>query len=342
MKSSIAAPVIDLHCDLSSYISEWPDAQPLDPDLIGCSFPRLRQGHVALQVLAMYTDGSAESPAGALRQAKVIANLPAQYPDYCYAAQGQLPQLTNGKTALVAAIESASGLAVEGEPLDLAFKRLEAIVKLAGPLLYISFTHHKANRFGGGNYEEGPLTADGQALLEYMSGRGIALDLSHASDALGRTAIDFIEKKGLQVPVIASHSNFRPVWNHVRNLPDDLTEYIIANKGLIGMNFLRAYVDDDVPDRLIEHIQYGLNRGAEQVLAIGADYFKVSSHPNPARIPFFHEGYEHAGRNPEVLAKVAKAGMEQHVQALAHGNALRFLQQHWAQASSLNEPSAVL
>ena len=62
--------------------------------------------------------------------------------------------------------------------------------------------------------------------------------LSHTSDALAHDIFNHIDKHKLAVPVIASHSNFRSVSDHVRNLPDEIANEIVNRNGLIGMNFL--------------------------------------------------------------------------------------------------------
>ena len=40
-------PVIDLHCDLTYYFIEKPNANPLDPE-IGCALPHLKAGEQAV------------------------------------------------------------------------------------------------------------------------------------------------------------------------------------------------------------------------------------------------------------------------------------------------------
>ncbi len=70
-------------------------------------------------------------------------------------------------------------------------------------------THHGENRFGGGNSTGIGLKKDGEALLEYISEKKIAIDLSHTSDALAGDILNYIVKNKLGLSVLASHSNFR-------------------------------------------------------------------------------------------------------------------------------------
>ena len=73
-------PIIDLHCDLLSYLATVDGAEPFKTDDIGCAVPFLREGNVKLQVLASYVptnDTSAEVAADQYRR----YNGPSQSPD---------------------------------------------------------------------------------------------------------------------------------------------------------------------------------------------------------------------------------------------------------------------
>ncbi len=94
----------------------------------------------------------------------------------------------------------------EDEPLDLLFERFDA-----KKWLYISLTWKEENRFGGGDQTMVGLKRNGEVLLEYMDGKDVAIDLSHTSNPLAEGILNHIDKKGLKITTIASHSNFRAV-----------------------------------------------------------------------------------------------------------------------------------
>jgi len=48
------------------------------------------------------------------------------------------------------------------------------------------------------------------------AGKQIPIDLSHTSDLLAEGILNHIDSQKLEIPVIASHSNFRAIWNHRR------------------------------------------------------------------------------------------------------------------------------
>lgn len=331
MNQSIKAhlPVFDLHCDLLYYMLEVPHADPAGANDMGASIFYLQQGGVRLQTMAMYTDVRPGSSQDALRQAQLYKQLLQDYGDYLIPVcrQEHLQQVATGsKIGTIAAIENAAGLCEEDEPLDRTFERLEAIEQTVDRIFYIGITHHTENRFGGGNFSEAGLKEDGKVLLDYLHGRNIAIDLAHTSDALAEGIFTYTAQRSLNIPIIASHSNFRQVWNHKRNLPDEFVQELIRRKGLIGINFLRAYVDNDRPKTLIDQFRYGIEQGAEDLLCFGADFFYTKNHPDKSRVPFYFSEHEHAGKYPSIMEQLADAGLSQEqIRKISYKNAYDFL-----------------
>ncbi|MCJ8165517.1 membrane dipeptidase [Pontibacter sp. E15-1] len=328
-------PVIDLHCDLLVYLTDVPGSAPDNVAEIGCALPALAAGNVKLQVMAIYSATEPGSTAYAALQRDMFKQL-AEAEDNRLTAVTDLAGLKRALqcedgTGMVAAIENAAGFCEEDEPLEDGFKKLERIITACGRVLYISFTHHTPNRFGGGNMSELGITRDGKMLLDYLHGRRIAVDLSHTSDALAFDILTHIDKERLDIPVIASHSNFRPVWEHKRNLPDELTQETIRRKGLIGMNFVRAFVHTEDPEALLHHIRYGLGQGAQDALCFGADYFYFADHPDPARFPFYHPAHDQAGTSYRYLLERLQHELPQgQLEKLAFRNAHQFIERLWA------------
>ena len=326
-------PVFDLHCDLLSYLHSVPGADPAGLNDIGASLFYLQNGGVKLQLTAIYTAVSRGSSQAALLQSQLYKGLLRDYADYLMPVQDKESLegvIRSEKIGLLAAIENAAGFCEEDDPLDKGFEKLEKLIENCGRILYISMTHHTENRFGGGNYSKAGLKGDGEALLDYLHGRQIAIDLSHTSDALGEGILNYTQKKGLNVPVIASHSNFRQVWDHKRNLPDEFVEEIIRRKGLIGINFLRAFVHNEKPEALEEHILYGLEKGAADNLCFGADFFYTKDHPDKSRIPFYFREHENATRYAGIFDRLREMGVgNEQLRKLSFGNACAFMQRLW-------------
>lgn len=147
-------------------------------------------------------------------------------------------------------------------------------------ILYIGFTRHAENRFGGGNNSKVGLKEDGKKLLQYLNGKKIAVDFSHASDTLASDILDYLSDHNLEVPILASHSNYRKVFNQTRNLPDHIAKEIIQRGGIIGVNFLRAFVNNENPNALYHHINRGIELGG---FVVYPNIVLSRPHPNTIR-----------------------------------------------------------
>lgn len=324
-------PVIDLHCDLLSYLGHVPNSTPFDL-AIGSSIPSMKEGNVALQIMAIYTATEEGSTQSALKQSEIFKNLLNEYSEDLtlvkeVADLASIP--TSPKIGILASIENASGLCEEDQPLDEAFENLENIISNTERILYIGLTHHAENRFGGGNYSETGLKDDGKELLEYISGRKIAIDFSHTSDALAYGILDHLSKNNLDIPILASHSNYREVLNHPRNLADELAKEIIKRNGLIGINLVRAFVNNDDPNAIYDHIDYGLQIGGANSICFGADYFFAGMLPDPSRDPYYHKGQETSACYPSILETITERTSSEIAEGIANGNAMDFLKRLW-------------
>lgn len=327
MNSSL--PITDLHCDLLLYLAKAPGANILATEDIGVTLPYLQKGKVSHQVLAIFATTGPESVQLGELQLQAYQDL-LQHPAFFALTESkQLDQPQEDKIGVTLAIENASILATEQEPLDTAFRRLDNILAIGKRLFYITITHHAENRFGGGNYSTVGLKPDGEVLLDYMAEKDIPVDLSHTSDAMAYDIINYIDKKRYDLAVIASHSNFRILRDHPRNLPSELVVEIIKRNGLIGANFLRLFLDGEQPGSLLEHIRYGL-ANAPKCMAFGADFFYRPGIPDLERQPLFFPEYEDAGQYPKILQQLETLGVtKQELKALAHGNAQRFIRTFW-------------
>ena len=325
-------PVIDLHCDLLAHMLNMPNPDPFKREGIGCSFPALAEGNVKLQVMAIFTATKKGSSALAVRQSEIFASFLAKYPNDCNLIHdaNTLSQIaTSSKLGMIAAIENASGFCEEDESLEIGLERLEQIITNTTRILYIGFTHHAENRFGGGNNCEVGLKEDGKTLLQYLNGRKIAVDFSHASDALAQDILDYISKHNLDLHILASHSNYRTVFNHVRNLPDNIAKEIIQQGGIIGVNFLRAFVNNEDPNALYQHINYGIELGGSNSICFGADYFGTDSHPDQSRIPFYFKEHADASRYPSIIESISQQVSPDAIEGISSKNVMNYLIELW-------------
>jgi microsomal dipeptidase-like Zn-dependent dipeptidase len=300
-------PCADLHCDLLSYLQEAPHANPMINGRIGCTIPDLLSGNVKFQVMAIYTASEPGSVALAKGQANIFKNLVQHYHQYVslFETYKNVVEFKNNNSIkIITAIENAAGICEENDKIENAFENLNILISISGKPLYLGLTHHGENRFGGGNSTNIGLKEDGKALIDYLSQLNIAIDFSHTSDFLANDILNYISKNNIKIPVIASHSNFRSVYDHPRNLPDDVAKEIIQRNGLIGINLLRAFLNPNDENALYHHIQHGIELGGEKSLCLGADYFYCDSHPDQTRVPFFFEQHSNASYYPSILFNI--------------------------------------
>ena len=324
--------VIDLHCDLLAHMLNMPNPDPFKREGIGCSFPALAEGNVKLQVMAIFTATNKGSTALALRQSEIFASFLAKYPNDCTLVHdtNTLSQIaSSSKLGMIAAIENASGFCEEDEPLENGLERLEQIIANTTRILYIGFTHHAENRFGGGNYSEAGLKEDGEKLLQYLNGKKIAVDFSHASDTLAQDILDYLSEHNLEVPILASHSNYRKVFDHVRNLPDNIAKEIMQRGGIIGVNFLRAFVNNEDSNALYQHINYGIKLGGFNSVCFGADYFSTGGHPDQSRIPFYFKEHADASRYPSIIEAITQQVSPDVIEGISSKNVMNYLIKLW-------------
>ncbi|MHA7129578.1 dipeptidase [Algoriphagus namhaensis] len=326
-------PIFDMHCDLLSYLSNVAGANAFNKDDIGCAIPWLVDGGVRTQVTAIYTDVNEGSMKLAGTQADIFVDLLEQ--NSRELAPFDSVFLKNWekepKLALLASIENAAGLGNESAEWNAITDQLESILSRVDRLAYISLTHHTENRFGGGNYTKGiGLKKDGQKLLDYLSGRKIPIDLSHTSDLLAEGILTHLDKENLDVPVIASHSNFRAIWDHPRNLTDEFAKEVIHRKGILGVNFLRAFLDTENPGRLFDHILHGFEIGADEQVCFGADFFYTKNFGDPSRVPFYFPLAENASKYQSILTTLSQNLNPDQLDRLAYKNALNFYRNLWS------------
>lgn len=315
---------IDLHCDLLVYLL-GPEAK-IDDRELGCSLPYLKEGNVKLQVMAIYSSTGEGSTAYGAGQSELFADLLKGKDFFLFEGENYKHPGNENKTGVIASIENASSFCGEDDTLETGFKNLEAIIEKTQKIFYIGITHHTENRFGGGNYSTAGLKDDGKVLLDYISDKNIPVDLAHTSDQLAYGILNYIDQKNYNIPILASHSNYRTIHDKNRNLPDELAKEVIRRKGLIGLNFIRNCVDETNPDKLYEHVQYGLDLGGADAVAYGADFFFCKDHPDKSRHPFFFKGYDDASAFNVINSRIEQEFSAEIMEKISHKNALKFLE----------------
>lgn len=122
-------------------------------------------------------------------------------------------------------------------------------VRMAGPV------HNRGNALAdsaGGPVRHGGLSAAGRRWVAEMNRLGIIIDGSHASDDTLRQMMALSE-----TPVVLSHSGFKAIFDHRRNIDDALAREVAAQGGVIHINsvFLSRYNSTPARDALSERME---------------------------------------------------------------------------------------
>ena len=138
-----------------------------------------------------------------------------------------------GRRIVYQSIENAYPL---GTDLTLLKTFYDLGVRMVGPI------HFRNNDFGDSSTDpDGPewhgLSPLGQELLAEANRLGMVLDASHASDAVLNQMIDLSA-----TPIILSHSGSKGIWDHPRNVGDQLLLKLAQSGGVIQMNAYSDYM----------------------------------------------------------------------------------------------------
>jgi microsomal dipeptidase-like Zn-dependent dipeptidase len=317
-------PVADLHNDLLSFLIASSDRSIKDPKSRG-SYPQMKQGNVAFQALTIYTDTHSNSYIQGQKQLQMLEHLLFSQPEKYALWNPGLPLSTEGPISVSLVLESAHGICEESEDIKFGLLNLEKALLKFKNILYISLTWNLENRLGGGCGSSIGLKEDGKRLLEWMDQKKIAVDLSHASDFLIDDIFNFLDKKSLEIPVIASHSNMRSIAKMERNLPDLFVQEILRRKGLIGLNFFAPFIGTRF-DQIAEHVAHLFALGGENQLCFGGDFFLLEDFLNIGQKYGVTEGFfpqfSDASCYPYALAFLQKhlSLSEKQIQAIAYEN----------------------
>ncbi|UAL12397.1 dipeptidase [Caulobacter segnis] len=240
-----AAIVLDTHFDTPALFSrpgwDFADRHAVTKDGSQVDLPRMVDGGVDGGFFAIYTAQGPRTKAGddaaraaALVRAVEIHEMLVKHSDkieIALKADDAARIVAKGKRFAYLSMENAYPLAGDPGMLD-AFYALG--VRMVG------FAHFKDNDFADSATDKpewGGLSPKGKALLEEMNRLGVIPDPSHSSDAV---LAQVIEQS--KTPVVLSHSGVRAVFDHPRNVPDDLLKKLAERGGVIQINAFSSYM----------------------------------------------------------------------------------------------------
>ena len=182
----------------------------------------------------------------------------------------------DNKHAALLAVEGGS--AIKGSK-DVLRDFYHAGVRVFG-LAWLSNELAKSNRIAPDEEDTG-LTALGREIVAKGNDLGMIFDVSHLSDKSFWDLAEISKK-----PLIASHSNFRSLCPHSRNLTDDMARYIVEHDGMIGLNMYPDFIDEQIcnqtVDRYFDHLDYCIDKFGSDNIGFGGDVDGTSGeYPSP-------------------------------------------------------------
>lgn len=283
----------DLHAD--SFL--WDRDLSKRSNIGAVDFPRLKQGHFAIQVFSAVT----KSPRGQnyesndansdnitplmisqMRPMNTWTSLFARAEDHANrvtAYTNEHPEdliLLKNKADVEtlmqrrAAGEDVVGglIAMEGaHPLEGRAENVKAFAYMGYRMM--GLTHFFDNELGGslhGLSQKG-LTNFGKTAIRRMMQNEIIIDLAHASEASARDALAISDG-----PFVISHTGFQGACESPRNFSDDLMKDIAAKGGLIGVGFWQGAICDTSLAGIAKQLRYGIQLVGLEHVALGSDW----------------------------------------------------------------------
>jgi membrane dipeptidase len=219
-------------------------------------------------------------------------------------------------------------LSLEGADSLISLGHLE--IAYASGLRAVGPAHYGPGRYASGTETAGRFPPEGLALLEEMDRLGMILDVTHLTDDEFWQAMDVYRG-----PIWASHSDCRALTPHQRQLTDEQIGALASRGGVIGAaldawmmvpNWIRKQTTPEAAgvtlETLVDHIDHVCQiAGSAAHSMIGSDLDGGFGREQTA---MDLETIADLSRLPDLLRR--RGYREEDVAAIAHGNALRFLE----------------
>jgi membrane dipeptidase len=300
--------VIDMHCDTIDRFLKGEDLSQDNPKG-HIDIPKLKQGSVDLQVFACYTrppSNELEKNQAARKifdMVDAVHQLVEENPQDLMLVESEKDFAKikgSQKAGIVIGIEG--GYAIESN-LRLLRSFYRSGVRL------MTLTHWSdtewADASGDPEVNFGGLTEFGEDVVKEMNRLGMIIDVSHVHD---ETFWDIIHLT--DAPVVASHSCCRIFNDYHRNLSDDMLTALAENGGVIGINFLPSFLNEEL--RLLED---ALMSEVARKLGLPDDWQSLMQ-AGPDAIKRFREEYQR--KKSEIKHKWPKVDVKTVVDHIEH------------------------
>jgi membrane dipeptidase len=171
-------------------------------------------------------------------------------------------------------------------------------------------------KYVDGTLSKGGLTELGIKVVEEMNKLGMIVDVSHMNEETFWGVVNVTK-----APIMASHSNAKGLYEHVRNLTDEQIVAIAKTNGVVQQNFYAGFLGPEGEQnlkKLVDHIDYVIN-------LVGADHVGLGSDFDGGGMP---EDIPNASFYYRIKEELAKRGYEESViEKILGKNTLRVMRE---------------
>lgn len=204
------------------------------------------------------------SKAESVGWAKQFAADVVAHPDLALAGTVEEIDAAHAEGKIVVAFDLECSNPLEGD-LAMVSQFYDLGVRSLGP------SYNLSNLAGCGCLEKDDtgLAAWGRDLVKEMNAVGMLVDGSHTSVRTGLGLSEASEK-----PMIYSHSGFKGMWDHVRNVTDEQARECAATGGVIGVPGIGIFLGENTAtlEAYIAMIDYGVDLVGWEHIGIGSDF----------------------------------------------------------------------
>ena len=299
----------DAHCDTLSRIAYT--CAKLSDNVFHISLKKAAAFSHYAQVFAIFNDSgrgldrAQEGYKAQLDAMDALAADPANRLALCLSADDVERAWARGESAAILAVEGAEQ--IPDYDLSAAYARGVRLVTL---------TWNHANALGGSCAEGAGLTEKGRAFVREANRLGVALDLSHGSEALFWDTLEQSRR-----PILTSHSNAKAICMHRRNLTDAQFSALVKAGGCTGINLYAEFLTtgECTLKDVLAHIEHFFSLGGEDSVTLGTDFDGCDRLPKEIR------SVADMPRLAEALSKLGYS--ETQIEKIFYKNLLRVLRE---------------
>lgn len=352
-KLHFSSIVIDTHIDTTPRLQqpEWKFTEEHSTGHV--DLPRMKKGGLNALFFSIFMPGTVTGPkavSDSLARIDAVYGLAEELPKeitVCVTADQVRMARKQGKIAALMGMEG-------GHMINNSLAILRVYAKLG--VRYLTLTHSVNTDWADSSGDEpkhNGLTDFGKQVVRELNRLAVMVDVSHVAD---KTFWDALEVS--LAPLIASHSSCRALSGHPRNMTDEMIKAMAAKGGVIQINYLDQYIDNDLYEynrraaplirelrrkypgrenfpKVREEVakQYGPAPKAswEKIVAhidhavklVGADHVGLGSDFDGASMP---EGMEDVARLPKITEGLLRKGYrESDIRKILGENTVRLL-----------------